>query len=133
MLVSRILYFGKINFLKPSSFICDSNCLLPVAPNPSTWCEPHSYADIHGLSIRKVYPVVAFRPLPLRSYCRFSPLPLFFKKTGAVIFCGTVSLRSMEALRLSGCGALYCPDFPFFIYQRTMKRHAAVGENIRLI
>ena len=60
MPVSRILFPDKSGHL---SFICDTDCSVPVAPNPPMFprrvgrsAEQTSTTGLHGLTIRKVCP-----------------------------------------------------------------------------
>ena len=126
MPVSRILFS---DFSESSSFICDDDCSPPVAPNPSVSREPRSNTDIRGLTIRKVYPNPDFHRETVSFYLTFSP-----SLRRAVIFCGTISTpHCCGESRYYRDAVLYIVRTFLSFLQRTMKQHAAVRENRRLI
>src|SRR5687767_3728147 len=56
------------------SFICDGCCQPPVSAYPGPSGEQPSSGPIHGISARKVYPLLPLPATTVGSYPTFSPL-----------------------------------------------------------
>jgi hypothetical protein len=81
-------------------------------PTHPTSGEQPSGVGIHGISARKVYPLLLLLTTVVGFYPTFSPLPFDVNIKPAVIFCGTFSSRKSREPAVNRYVALRCPDFP---------------------
>lgn len=102
------------------SFIWDAAHATPQAANPQTSDEPPSIACLFGISARKVYPYTLSPIYIVVSYTTFSPLP---RKSGAVIFCGTIC-----QLHLSRNAYPLGSALPYTV-RTFLREHKAPGDN----
>ena len=63
----------KPDFVSTLSFICDCNCLQPVAAYPGSLGGPPCSEPLHGITAPKVYPSCTLLHKTVSSYLTFSP------------------------------------------------------------
>src|SRR6186997_2598641 len=99
--------------MRSLSFICDGYCQPPVSAYPGPSGEQPLSGPIHGISARKVYPLLPLPATTVGSYPTFSPLLCLCKhKHGGYFLWHFLVSQKAKVLLLAGYVALRCPDFP---------------------